>query len=121
MVNPESSGAPLVTIARALKYWCRKPMLPGITTTPGIGGSSMVGAPASGSLTFITKGCTSRLGGSATCTPFGGLMSSVGVGMPSFVGSVMSSGLGRVTSLGIATGSVSGTWPLSVARAAVNS
>ena len=38
-VRPDWRFAPFETITRALKYWCRNPMLPGITTTPGIGGS----------------------------------------------------------------------------------
>ena len=34
----ESAGAAFPTISMTLKYWFRKPMSPGITTTPGIGG-----------------------------------------------------------------------------------
>ena len=36
----EPSGATLATISSTLKYWLRKPMSPGITTTPGIGGTT---------------------------------------------------------------------------------
>lgn len=36
----EPSGAALPTISMTLKYWLRKPISPGITTTPGMGGTT---------------------------------------------------------------------------------
>ena len=56
----EPPGATLPTMSSTLKYWLRNPMSPGITTTPGIGGTTKFWPLSSG--TRSAKPVTLRFG-----------------------------------------------------------
>jgi hypothetical protein len=62
----EPSGATLPTISITLKYWLRNPMSPGMTMTPGMGGTQKSCAPSAASYCSV-KPVTLRLG-TSVCT-----------------------------------------------------
>jgi len=111
--------APFETITRALKYWCRNPMLPGHHDT-----GDRRGAECSPHLPFPPPGIMKGWITMFWAPPAPELRRqdcNAGGTMPIWPPVGMSSGSRWSASFGIITGRLIGTWPLSVAKPAVNS
>ena len=119
----EPPGATLPTMSSTLKYWLRNPMSPGITTTPGIGGTTKFWPLSSG--TRRANPVTLRLGIAAWILSVSGMIvcSERRLGPLTLIASSVVSGLARScveSSVGRRTGKLS--WiccPVCTANAAV--